>query len=124
MKLPNRALSDIDLIKYVKKLKIPHFRGIFMRDSMPSSSPWNNESAIINLDTLRGPGTHWVAYKKTGYSVLYFDSFGSLKPPQELLRYLGSKCKITYNFEAYQSYNTVNCGHLCLEFLYKNDKHV
>lgn len=91
-----------------------------MRDSLPSSSPRRNECGIINLDTTQGPGTHWVAYKKTGDSILYFDSFGSLKPPIELVQYLGSRCKIKYNSAAYQTYDTINCGHLCLEFLYKN----
>lgn len=126
MKLPNRALSDVDLMKYAKKLKIPHFRGVFMRDALPSSPPRQCESAIINLDTQKGPGTHWVAYNKNKDSVLYFDSFGLLKPPIELVRYLegGSKCTIKYNPDTYQQYNTINCGHLCLEFLYKNSKHV
>lgn len=123
MKLPNRALSNIDLLKYVKKLGIPHFRGIFMRDSLPSTPPRRCESAIINLDSVEGAGTHWVAYKKIDNSVLYFDSFGSLKPPIELVRYF-DKYKIKYNPDAYQTYNTINCGHLCLEFLYKNRKHV
>lgn len=91
-----------------------------MRNSLPSSPPQQNECGIINLDTNQGPGTHWVAYKKTNNSAVYFDSFGSLKPPRELVRYLS--CKITYNSEVYQTYNTVNCGHLCLEFLYKNCK--
>lgn len=95
-----------------------------MRDSLPLSPPKKYESGIINLDTLKGPGTHWVAYKKIRDYVLYFDSFGSLKPPIELVRYLGPKCKIVYNPEAYQTYNTVNCGHLCLEFLYKNSKYL
>lgn len=95
-----------------------------MRDSLPSSPPRKYESAIINLDSVEGPGTHWVAYKKTNDSVIYFDSFGSLKPPIQLVRYFGTKCKIKYNPDALQTYNTTNCGHLCLEFLYKNNKHV
>lgn len=120
MKLPKRALFDVDLIKYAKKLKIPHFRGIYMRNSLPQT-PRRYESAIINLDVQEGPGTHWVAYKKHNDKVVYFDSFGALKPPVELVRYFGDKCKIRFNYDNYQNFNTVNCGHLCLEFLYKND---
>lgn len=120
MKLPNRALFDVDLIKFAKKLKIPYFRGVFMRDSLPHT-PRRYESAIINLDTQEGSGTHWVAYKKCNDNVNYFDSFGALKPPFELVRYFGDKCKIRFNYNSYQKFNTINCGHLCLEFLYKND---
>lgn len=93
-----------------------------MRDTLPKSPPKRYESGIINLDSVQGPGTHWVAYRKIGDDVLYFDSFGSLKPPIELVRYLGPDCKIKYNSNAYQTYNTINCGHLCLEFLYKSSK--
>ena len=35
-----------------------------MRNTLPPNRPLYNESAIINLDDSRGPGTHWVAYKK------------------------------------------------------------
>lgn len=91
-----------------------------MRDSLPQT-PRRRESAIINLDRQAGLGTHWVAYKKYNSKVIYFDSFGALKPPVELLRYFGGKCKIRFNYDSYQKFNTINCGHLCLEFLYKND---
>ena len=87
-----------------------------MRDELPSSGPNYNESAIINLDDSTGSGTHWVAYKKRGNRVLYFDSFSDLRPPRELISYLGVD-QIMYNYKRYQDFNTYNCGHLCLEFL-------
>lgn len=86
-----------------------------MRDELPSK-PWKNERAIINLDSTKGCGTHWVAYKKKGQLAQYFDSFGDLKPPPEITKYLN--CKITYNTKKYQEFGTYNCGHLCLKFLY------
>ena len=51
-----------------------------MRNALPKNGPRYNESAIVNLDDASGPGTHWVAYRKRGNKVLYFDSFGDLKP--------------------------------------------
>ena len=42
-------------------LKIPHFIGVFSRDKLPST-PKHKESAVVNLDSDRGTGTHWVAY--------------------------------------------------------------
>lgn len=86
-----------------------------MRNSMPSSGPRRNESAIVNLDNQSGPGTHWVAYKKRGNSIIYFDSYGNLRPPVDLQRYF-KHYKILYNTDLYQ-YKPYNCGHLCLEFL-------
>jgi len=88
-----------------------------MKDSLPKISR-KNECAVINLDTSKGRGTHWVAYKKHNNIVEYFDSFGNLKPPKELIEYFKS-CTIMYNRDIYQKFNTYNCGHLCLQFLLK-----
>ena len=58
-----------------------------MRNDLPKSGPHVKESAIINLDDKNGPGTHWVAYKKFNDDVIYFDSFGNLRPPSENIKY-------------------------------------
>lgn len=86
-----------------------------MRDALPKK-PKKIECAIINLDSSRNPGTHWVAYVKIKKYCEYFDSYGNLKPPLELERYL-KHIPITYNYTQFQTFNTVNCGHLCLNFL-------
>jgi len=98
-------------------MSIANFRGVFMRNDLPKTGPRRNESAIINLDDSQGPGTHWCAYRKKGDHVTYFDSFGNLRPPSELIDYLGAGVLIHYNYEPYQSFNSYNCGHLCLRFL-------
>lgn len=85
-----------------------------MRDKLPKT-PRQIECGIINLDSNRGTGTHWVAYYKNNDNVEYFDSFGNLPPPLEILRYLGNNIK--YNYKRYQKINSFNCGHLCLQFL-------
>lgn len=97
-------------------LKIKNFRGVFMRNALPHDRPHYQESAVVNLDDKNGPGTHWVAYKKKGSAVVYFDSFGDLQPPIDLLDYLKVD-RVKYNYVRYQDFNTYNCGHLCLKFL-------
>jgi len=87
-----------------------------MRDTMPVK-PWKIESGIVNLDTISGPGTHWVCYKKLDDSVYYFDSFGNLPPPKEVMQYFRGLRNIFYNVERKQNLNAEICGHLCLEFL-------
>lgn len=106
-------------MNYANILKIPHFRGVFMRNNLPSTGVFENESAIINLDDKNGLGTHWTCYKKIGNNVWYFDSMGNMKPPKELFNYLKVD-EIFYNHERYQHFNTFICGHLCLKFLYNS----
>lgn len=88
-----------------------------MRNALPRK-PLYSEKGIVNLDDQRGPGTHWVAYKKRGKTVYYYDSFGDLRPPNELVNYFKG-CEIFYNYNREQAYDTYVCGHLCLKFLYK-----
>lgn len=80
--IPIKALTNYELVKYAKQLKIPHSRGVYMKDALPKN-PLLNESAIVNLDNASGEGTHWVCYKKIGNNEYYFDSFGNLRPPTE-----------------------------------------
>jgi len=98
-------------------MRIPYFRGIFMRTTLPREVR-RNENGIVNLDNAEGPGTHWVAYAKRGNRAIYFDSFGNLRPPKELMRYLENNVThIEYNRTPYQRYDQSNCGQLCLQFL-------
>lgn len=113
----HHAMSEFDIFAYANVLKIKHFRGIFMRDTMPERC-WVNECGVVNLDSIEGPGTHWVAYCKMQDIVYYFDSFGNLPPPIELIQYFGNN-RIFYNNFNYQKFNTVICGQLCLVFLCK-----
>lgn len=119
--LANRPLNSFELLKCANLLKLPYFRGVFMKDLLPMRIN-ENESAIFNLDSIKGSGTHWVCYYKQGFYVEYFDSFGNLKPPTELQQYFNSGnyyVFVRYNYFPKQNFNSVNCGHLCLDFLAK-----
>lgn len=116
--LPNkRPLYDTDITQFCMKY-LNNFRGVFMRNELPSRCN-KIECGVINLDDTNGDGTHWCAYHKIDNICFYFDSFGNLKPPLEFIKYMGSESKIFYNYKQYQYYNTYNCGHLCLQFLYE-----
>lgn len=120
--LPRKPLTNLDILKYVKLLKIPHFRGVFMRDKLPKKIR-QYETAIINLDDNIGDGTHWTAYVKNKQNINYFDGFGNLRPPTELITYFfsdGSKNNVKYNYNNYQSFKDITCGQLCLQFIYNN----
>ncbi|KAF0716965.1 Uncharacterized protein FWK35_00033782, partial [Aphis craccivora] len=58
-------------------LKINHFHGVFLRDSLPKKLH-AIECGILNLDISSGDGSHWIAFHKNKDKVIYFDSFGDL----------------------------------------------
>jgi len=111
--LPNKPLSNVELLDAAKKIEIPGFRGVFVRDNLPRK-PGNVECGILNLDDASGKGTHWVGWSRAGKNKFYFDSYG-IQPPLELVEYL--KNPILYNTERLQPTNQVFCGHLCLYVL-------
>ena len=108
--LPNKPLSNLEIIDGAKKLSKYGFRGAFLRDTFPTKTKLN-ECGILNLDSSSSNGTHWVMWFRKGKEKLYFDSYG-VQPPIELIAYL--KLPIFYNSERVQQNREVFCGHLYL----------
>ena len=109
-----RPLSNIDIYELVKKIKIPNFLGIFMKNELPDTPPKNAESAIVNFESNEMTGSHWVAYRKTGDLKQYFDSYGG-PVLQEIRDYLGGP--LYRSTIQVQDYDTPICGQLCLFWL-------
>ena len=117
--LPNSTMYDSDILNYVRRLRIPNFRGVKMRDELPSK-PRKIESGILNLNTSYEVGSHWVAWYKDGKERYYFDSFGE-PPPIEMMQYLKSNRELELDLPAIrQNAVTVQhdisneCGSLCI----------
>ena len=57
----NKPLTNYDIVKIVKELKIKNFREVFMRDTLPSRVDVI-ECGIVNLVESGNSGTHRVCY--------------------------------------------------------------
>ena len=115
--IPDKPLNNFEIIEYVQQLHIPNFRGVFMRDTLPSI-PHKDECGIVNFNTSEESGSHWVCYYKKRTNRIYFDSYGQITPI-EIQNYLKrGKEKgigvIQRNTDIVQPINTHICGHLCL----------
>lgn len=110
----NNQLCDM-----AEKLKIPNFRGVFMKDQLKTMTPNENEGLIINFESSNQSGSHWVASYKNGNDKYYFDSYGADILP-ELKTYMCSPIKC-HNFQI-QEFNSGICGELCLLFLFLMNK--
>ena len=115
----DRALSNIDLLEYIELLKVPKFRGVYMRDELPKRiNPV--ECGIVNLSPHEQLGTHWICYAKVHKNRIYFDSFGR-KTPLEIKMYMKTAEEFRNNTpvidtstDIVQRVDSSNCGHLCL----------
>ena len=110
-----QPLSNFEIIRLCKKLKISNFEDCFMRDEIKSFCG-SDECFILNTDESSSSGTHWVTVNINGGTTYYFDSFG-LEPTEEIKRYCNEPR--FYNSFEFQEPNEVICGHLCLYFLYR-----
>ena len=115
-----KPLSNFDLMDWVKKLGIKHFRGIYSRDGLPKKI--RKECGIINLDDMTGPGTHWVCYRNIDNVVEYFDPFGLIMPNEALEYFHTSGKRIVYSMDEIQNRNTVLCGYWCLYYLFERQR--
>ena len=108
--LPNKPLSNLEIIYAAKELSLDGFRWVFLRDTLPTKTKLN-ECGILNLDSSSGDDTHWVMWFKKGKNKFYFDRYG-VQPLSGLIDYL--KSPIFYNSERVQRNGEVFCEYLCL----------
>ncbi|KMQ82492.1 hypothetical protein RF55_22762, partial [Lasius niger] len=59
LKMPQGVTTNVQLLQLTKRMRIPFFRGVFMRDSLLIGGIYRIESGIVNLDNTEGPDTHW-----------------------------------------------------------------
>ena len=61
--LPNKPLSNLEIIDAAKKQSLDGFRGVFLRNTLPRKAKLN-ECRILNLNSSSGDETHWVMWFK------------------------------------------------------------
>ena len=117
--IPDKPLTNIELIRYARMLKIPDFRGVCMRDTLPQY-PMNVDCGIVNVNTSNQPGSHWVCYYRNKNERIYSESYGQITPV-EIQRYLKTGSEFDHRKEVIQSNTDIVqdasasvCGHLCL----------
>jgi hypothetical protein len=70
----------------------------FMKDALPQKCN-EIECGIINLEITNQSGSHWVANYRNNDKKYYFDSYGKVPPPKELVNYPGTE-DLFYNFNS------------------------
>ena len=108
--------TNVELQLLSEQLKIPHFRGVFMRDQILALSPQEHECGIINLNSAdNNTSGHWLTWFKSPQEKIAYSSFGDPNP-QELIDYL--KPHILTSDIQIQNFGESICGELCILILY------
>ena len=92
----------------------PRFIGFYSRDNLPDKI--KDGAYVLNLDEHSDIGTYWIALYVNNKTVTYFDSFQIEHIPKEGKKFLDNK-KIIANIFRIQAYDSVMCGHFCIEFI-------
>ena len=115
-------LTNIEISEYYSNE--PRFNGVYSRDNLPKIT--KKGAYVINLDEYENTGTHWIALFIKTNEVIYFDSFGIEHIPKEINKFIGPKelgsavgnnKKIKANIFRIQGYDSIMCGHFCIEFI-------
>jgi len=85
--MPKGVTTNVLLQRLANRMRVLYFRSIFIRTALPTGVR-RNKSDIVKLDNAEGLSTYWVACAKRENRAIYFDSFGNLRPPKKLPRYL------------------------------------
>ena len=56
--MPAGITTNVQLSQLARSMRIPYFRGVYMRNALPRKIR-RNESGIVNLDDADESGTQW-----------------------------------------------------------------
>jgi hypothetical protein len=121
-KINSVAMTNHEIIQAAIHLKIPFFRGVFLRNELPKE-PLPRECGVLNLDNKNG--THWTLYmcNSSLNLAIFMDPYGNLPPPPEILKYFKQYSHVYYNFDKYQfnfgDHPSFVCGQWVLLLLMK-----
>ena len=99
--------SDIDLNTHLKGVK--NYRGAYLSDKIPNS-PGDTNFYVVNMDSGKVSGTHWLSILEFPDKIYYFDPFG-FPPNRNVLKWIKSRNKpYLYNSTDVQPINSTACG--------------
>ena len=80
-------LTNFEIQKYYENES--RFNGVYSRDNLPNKI--KDGAYVINLDEHADVGTHWIALFCNKNKIVYFDSFGVERIPEEIKEFISNK---------------------------------
>ena len=95
-----------------------NFLGCFALDMLPSFPKYLPSSLIVNTDSSKGVGVHWLSLLFLKNKCLYFDSFGLPIVEETLIKYIEPYYdSVLYSDVCIQDIRSTKCGKFCILFL-------
>ena len=116
--LSDRETNNHQLFHLAKQIMGDKFDGVYCSDDQIKLK--NNQCCIVNTDSHKSRGMHWLAIYKYRNKCYVFDSFA--RDVRLLSRYFRHKHWINVEFNRIESYHQSNCGQLSLAWLIVFDK--
>jgi hypothetical protein len=112
-----KSITNTDIYNLCEKLHLP-LTDIYMRDDVAKHAI-EDGYFILNLNTSREPGSHWVSYvvDSVTKTVYYFDSYGMVPPNECVTFWSFHRYKIKCNSSHIQDEYSKSCGFFAVFFL-------
>ena len=110
--MPPDHLTNFEIIKYYKinlDLMV-----ITLRDNLPNKI--KDGTYVTNLDEYSDIGIHWILLYVKNNDITYFDSFGVVHIPKEIIKLIGRK-NVIVNIFRIQAFDSIMCGYFCIGFI-------
>ena len=108
--MTSHPLTNFEIRKYYQNE--PKFNGFYSKNNLFKIK---DEAYIINLDQYESIRTHWIALHVDAKNVTC-DIFGVEHIPKEIRKFIRNKNISTYIYRI-QTYDSIMCGHFCIEFI-------
>lgn len=109
-------MNSNQICSALKRISI--FKGVYARDNLPQSFK-KPAAFIVNTDSEKEKGEHWVAFVVTNVTVEYFDPLGFPPFDKNFQNFIKqhTKKKYYYNCKTIQNPESTKCGKYCIEFI-------
>ena len=110
--MPLHPLTNFEIKKCYQNES--RFNGVFSRNNLPKKI--KDGADVINLDEYADVRTHWIALFCNRSEIVYFNSFGVERVPEEIKEFVRNK-NIIANIFRVQVNNSVMCGYFYIGFI-------
>lgn len=98
--------------------KEKQFKGVFPSDKIKLKEG----GAIVNTDSSKEPGSHWIGLYARGEILEYFDSYGLGPLMPDIIKFTKKFKQVIFNSVQVQDIESTLCGEYCIFFLKKRFK--